>query len=59
MSQWQTSYETPKEYKDNKLVQQLGAGTNSDAIADVITQQFSEKWLNIIVMVIYSSTKPY
>lgn len=47
--QWQNSYETPKEYKDNKLVQQLGAGTNSDAIADVITQQFSEKWLNVIV----------
>jgi hypothetical protein len=31
------------------LFEQLGGGTNSDAIADVMTQQLSDKWLNIIV----------
>ena len=46
---WSDSNSDPKEYKSNPLYQQLGGGTNSDAIADVITQQLSEKWLNIII----------
>lgn len=46
---WDDHRKVPKEYKTNPQYQQLSAGTNSDAIADVITQQLSEKWLNIIV----------
>ena len=46
---WEIADKVPKEYKSNPLYKQLEGGTNSDAIADVITEQFSEKWLNIIV----------
>jgi hypothetical protein len=46
---WDDSGEAPKEYTSNPLFEQLGGGTNSDAIADVITQQLSDKWLNIII----------
>jgi hypothetical protein len=46
---WEKLSQIPKEYLSNPLYKQLKKGTNSDAIADVITQQFSEKWLNIII----------
>ena len=46
---WPHSDETPKEYANNALFNQLDGGTNSGAIADVITEQLSDKWLNIIV----------
>ncbi len=46
---WEHSSNTPKIYKNNPLFKQLRGGTNSSAIADVITQQLSEKWLNIII----------
>jgi hypothetical protein len=46
---WIRSDKEPEEYENNPLYQQLGGGTNSDAIADVITEQLSDKWLNIIV----------
>jgi hypothetical protein len=46
---WEKLEKPPKEYLSNPLYQQLEGGTNSDAIADVITQQLSDKWLNIII----------
>ena len=46
---WEESAIVPQPYKENPLYAQLSGGTNSDAIADVITQQLSDKWLNIIV----------
>jgi hypothetical protein len=46
---WDVSNNPPPSYKNNPLFSQLGGGTNSDAIADVITQQLSDKWLNIIL----------
>ena len=46
---WHNDSIKPKEYLNNPLYKQLGGGTNSDAIADVITTQLSDKWLNIIV----------
>ena len=46
---WLDNDKAPKEYTSNPLYQQLSGGTNSDAIADVITEQMSDKWLNIIV----------
>lgn len=47
--EWEDSNNVPDIYKQNPLFSQLNGGTNSDAIADVITQQLSEKWLNIII----------
>lgn len=46
---WKYSDKVPPIYASNPLFQQLNGGTNSSAIADVITQQLSEKWLNIII----------
>lgn len=46
---WEDTYAMPLIYQQNPVVQQLRGGTNSDAIADVITQQLSDKWLNIII----------
>jgi hypothetical protein len=46
---WEYDKDTPQVYESNELFKQLGGGTNSDAIADVITEQLSDKWLNIIV----------
>jgi len=46
---WENDKDTPQVYESNELFKQLGGGTNSDAIADVITEQLSDKWLNIIV----------
>lgn len=46
---WPDSSDKPKEYLANPLFKQMSCGTNSDAIADVITEQLNDKWLNIIV----------
>lgn len=46
---WKEEHEPPSEYKQDSLFNQLGGGTNSDAIADVITEQFSDKWINIVI----------
>lgn len=46
---WENKCEIPDLYADDPLFQQMGGGTNSDAIADVITEQLSDKWLNIII----------
>jgi hypothetical protein len=46
---WENSSKVPSIYQSNPLYKQLNGGTNSDAIADVITQQLSSKWLNIII----------
>lgn len=46
---WLKHDSPPSAYNANPLFKQIGGGTNSDAIADVITQQLSEKWLNIII----------
>jgi hypothetical protein len=46
---WDDYNKEPKEYTQNPLFQNLERGTNSSAIADVISQQLSEKWLNIVI----------
>lgn len=46
---WENSSHTPAEYSSNPQFNKIERGTNSSAIADVITQQLSEKWLNIII----------
>lgn len=46
---WSNYRNKPQAYLSNPLFVKMGGSTNSDAIADVITQQLSEKWLNIIV----------
>jgi len=46
---WEDSSNEPAEYSSNPQFNKIGRGTNSSAIADVITQQLSEKWLNIII----------
>lgn len=46
---WENTDSPPSIYVKNPLFKQLDGGTNSDAIADVITQQLSDKWLNIII----------
>lgn len=46
---WQEAHKPPKEYINNPMFKQLGGGTNSGAIANVIKKQLSDKWLNIIV----------
>lgn len=46
---WDNAREAPEEYENNPIFQQLEGGTNSSAIADVMTEQLNDKWLNIIV----------
>ena len=46
---WDDIREEPEEYAEDPVFQQLGGGTNSGAIADVITEQLDDKWLNIII----------
>ena len=46
---WENESEIPDLYANDPLYQQMGGGTNSDAIADVITEQLNDKWLNIII----------
>ena len=52
----QTSFEdwdeddiVPDVYNSDPIFQQMGGGTNSSAIADVISEQLNDKWLNIII----------
>ena len=46
---WSDMNDVPPLYQSTPEFTQMGCGTNSGAIADVITQQFNDKWLNIIV----------
>lgn len=46
---WDDSSVTPNLYNNDPIFQQLEGGTNSDAIADVISEQLNDKWLNIII----------
>lgn len=46
---WEMYSKEPQVYLDNPIFKKFEGGTNSSAIADVITQQLSDKWLNIIV----------
>ena len=46
---WDIRPDEPEEYSEDPVFQQLGGGTNSGAIADVITEQLDDKWLNIII----------
>lgn len=46
---WESTYDTIELYEHNPIYQQMGGGTNSSAIADVITEQLDDKWLNIII----------
>lgn len=46
---WSDSDEVPSVYDEDPIFQQMGGGTNSSAIADVISEQLNDKWLNIII----------
>ena len=46
---WEDSNDVPDVYADDPIYLQMGHGTNSSAIADVITEQLNDKWLNIII----------
>lgn len=46
---WPDMNNVPEVYENNELFQKLGGGTNSDAIADVITQQLNDRHFNIIL----------
>lgn len=46
---WDNHYDTIELYEHNPIYQQMSGGTNSSAIADVITEQLDDKWLNIII----------
>lgn len=46
---WEDYHTAPELYQLDPVYQQFGGGTNSDAIADVISEQLNDKWLNIVV----------
>jgi hypothetical protein len=46
---WETYIDVPETYRQNATFKQMKEGTNSGAIADVISQQYNDTWLNIIV----------
>lgn len=46
---WDDMYYVPARYDNDPIFNQLGRGTNSSAIADVISSQLNDKWLNIII----------
>lgn len=46
---WENDDVPPVLYNNDPIFQQMGGGTNSDAIADVISEQLNDKWLNIII----------
>lgn len=46
---WPNSEIIPSQYQSDPLFKQLDGGTNSDAIADVITEQYDDRSLNIII----------
>jgi len=47
--EWGEESDTPELYANDPIYKQMGGGTNSDAIADVMAEQMNDKWLNIIV----------
>lgn len=47
--EWPEEDEVPELYNDDPIYKQMDGGTNSDAIADVMSEQLNDKWLNIIV----------
>ena len=46
---WDDHIDVPDVYAMDPIFNQLGGGTNSSAIADVISEQLNDKWLNIII----------
>lgn len=46
---WPVYNNVPSEYANDPIFRQLSGGTNSGAIANVITEQLSDNWLNIII----------
>ena len=46
---WDDDSVEPALYANDPIYQQMSGGTNSDAIADVISEQLNDKWLNIII----------
>ena len=46
---WPDSADVPEVYDDDPIYNQMGGGTNSSAIADVISEQLNDRWLNIII----------
>jgi hypothetical protein len=46
---WDDDSVEPELYANDPIYQQMNGGTNSDAIADVISEQLNDKWLNIII----------
>jgi hypothetical protein len=46
---WEDWNIPPESYEMDLVFQQFTGGTNSGAVADVITEQLNDKWLNIIV----------
>lgn len=46
---WDDENTPPEVYTDNEDFRNLGSGTNSGAIANVIAEQFNDKHLNIVV----------
>jgi hypothetical protein len=46
---WNTHKQVPDLYSLDPVYAQMDGGTNSGAIADVITEQLDDKWLNIII----------
>lgn len=46
---WEDWKVPPETYEMDLVFQQFTGGTNSGAVADVITEQLNDKWLNIIV----------
>lgn len=46
---WVDHNEVPDVYANDPIFQQMHGGTNSSAIADVISEQLNDKWLNIII----------
>ena len=46
---WSKANDAPEVYENDPIFQQMTGGTNSSAIADVITDQLNDKWLNIII----------
>lgn len=46
---WDDHHEVPDLYAVDPVYQQMDGGTNSGAVADVITEQLNDKWLNVII----------
>jgi len=46
---WNNSNDIPESYLTDPIFNQMNGGTNSGAIAEVMSEQLNDKWLNIIV----------